>query len=401
MLSQVEAAGEQPRRGRRHARNKPLRIALLHDWLVTHRGGESVLLEIARLFPQAPIFTLVAEPANLPSELANRHIVTSWLQKLPHGSKRFRYALPLFWQACQQWPLQEYDLLLSTSHCVAHSVPLQPYQQHLAYIHTPMRYLWDEMAAYLPGPLQAGIGLQAARLALWPWQQWDRYVSKRPTQLVANSGFVAQRIGQCWQRPAQVLYPPVDVAFFAQAERVACPQGLVAVAALVPYKRLDMAIAFAQRCNMALTIVGQGPQLQQLQAMAAGRVRFVPYLPPSQLRALYGQSLAFLHCGREDFGIAPVEAMAAGCPVLALGAGGLCETVCQQGANQTGRLFSNLSLEAMDVAWRALQQAVVQGHICAAGMRNHVQQFARQAFVTGYQQFVQQMVGDRAHVTSS
>lgn len=360
------------------------RVALVHDWLVAQRGGENVLLELARMFPEAPIYTLVHVPGSVHPELEARTIRTSMIQRLPGAPRRFRPYLPLFPRAVEAWDLRDYDLIVSTSHCVAKGVLLRrPGQVHVSYVHTPMRYLWDQLPHYLP-PGAPPFAQPLAERLVQPLRAWDVTSAQRPTRLVANSRFVAQRMARVWQRPAgAVVHPPVDVDYFAAGNAQCRRQGYVVVSALVPYKRIALAIALANARRLPLTVVGQGGEAPRLHAMAGTTVNFRPGLSRAALRSLYAQSEGLIFCGEEDFGIVPVEAMAAGCPVFALGVGGLRETVQTTGPAATGVLFKEPTLEAMLPAFDAFQERVRAGAWDPAVLLRHARQFDVAHFRSG------------------
>jgi glycosyltransferase involved in cell wall biosynthesis len=348
--------------------------------LVAQRGGEYVLLELARLFPDAPIYTLVHDVGRVHPEIESHPIRTSFIQRLPGAPRRFRQYLPLFPCAAERWDLSSFDVVLSTSHCVAKGVLTRPEQLHLSYIHTPMRYVWDQLPHYVPQWPHPACWLPISQVVAAPLRWWDARSSNRPNILLANSRHVANRIKATWNREAQVVYPPVDVEFYAQApdrER----HGFLVVSALVPYKRVDIAVRYATRHDQLLTVVGQGSELRRLRKLAGPTVRFVGAMTADELRAAYASAEALLFCGVEDFGIVPVEAMAAGCPVIAFGAGGALETVCEEPANTTGVLFS-----AQDAA--SLAQAVRRFHRMDADGVFRRETLLRQARCFGVGQFI-------------
>ncbi len=311
------------------------RVALIHDWLVAHRGGEQVLLELARAFPSAPIYTLVYDPTHVHAELTSRDIRVSLIQSLPGAPKHFRRYLPLFPKAIEAFDLSKFDVVLSTSHCVAKGAVTQG--THIAYIHTPMRYLWDQLPTYIPPWADNPLTVKAVTLAVTPLRRWDVMSATRPTELVANSNYVAERIARVWQRPSRVVHPPVTTDFFRQApDRKR--EGYLVVSALVPYKRVDVAVAAAAKEGLPLTVIGTGPELARLERIARGKVRFLPNASAKALREAYASAKALLFCGVEDFGIVPVEAQASGCPVIALAKGGALETVVD---GVTGVLFDS------------------------------------------------------------
>jgi len=323
-----------------------VRVALVHDWLVSHRGGENVLAEIASLYPDAPIYTLVHSKGTVDEALERHPIETSFIQDLPGSPQRFRPYLPLFPRAIESFDLSSYDLVLSTSHCVAKGVRTRSDAIHVSYVHTPMRYLWDQLPQYLPNVPGKPLLVKAARALSAPLRAWDVASAERPTHLLANSSFVAKRIAHVWGQHAEVIYPPVDVGFFAQAPQQK-RRGLLVVSALVPYKRVDLAVTAATKLGERLTVVGRGSEARRLQRMAGPTVEFVESLAIEKLRNAFASAEALLFCGVEDFGIVPVEAMAAGCPVIGLKRGGLTETVVGEGPDRTGVFFETATTAAV------------------------------------------------------
>ncbi|MEM6531520.1 MAG: glycosyltransferase [Myxococcota bacterium] len=346
------------------------RVALVHDWLVAHRGGEKVLLELARLFPEAPIYTLVFDRRRVHRELAGRTIITSFIQRLPGAPKRFRPYLPLFPAAIESFDFRAFDLVLSTSHCVAKGIRADA--PHLSYVHTPMRYIWDQLDTYLPRVRGRRLLKAGAEAVAAPLRRWDVSSSARPTSLVANSRFVAERIERFWGRRASVVHPPVDVERFGGRVDQA-RSGYLVVNALVPYKRTELAVEFASRNRIHLTVVGDGSERRALEHIAGPTVCFRPSVSDAELVELYRSAKALLHGGIEDFGIAPVEAMAAGCPVVAYGRGGVTETVVD---GRTGVFFHEPQAAALEAAVRRLDTL----DLAAVDIRQHAGRFSGHAF---------------------
>lgn len=302
-----------------------MRVALVHDWLTGLRGGEKVLEAIAELFPGAPVYTLFHFPGTIGGEIERRRIVTSRLQRLPAVRSKYRWYLPLFPAAIEDFDFSEFDLVVSTSHCVAKGAIPGPGARHVCYCHTPMRYAWDQEHAYFPrrrGPLAA-----LRRQALSRLRTWDVASAPRVDTFVANSSFVAERIRRYYGRSAEVLAPPVDVSFFSPPKESPARDYALVVAALAPYKRVDLALAACARRNLPLVVVGDGPEERALRRQAGPGVRFVGRVDGPELLALYRGARCFVQPGVEDFGIAAVEALACGTPVVALGRGGVTDIV--------------------------------------------------------------------------
>ena len=346
-----------------------MRVALVHDWLVGHRGGEQVLLELARMYPQAPIFTLVCDRSRLHPELQARTIIPSKLQGLPGAPRRFRHWLPFFSRAIEEFDVAGFELVISTSHCVAKGIRTHRGQVHLSYIHTPMRYIWDEMESYLPrGPWRPLLSPVASRCVA-PLRRWDVETAGRPDVLLANSVHIRDRIARVWGRTASVVYPPVDTDFFVPSERPRSRELLV-VGAQVPYKNTSLAVQCATEDSLPLRVIGDGPALADLQKRAGPTVVFEPSASRERVRQAYQHARALLFCGKEDFGIVPVEAMACGCPVVALARGGALESVVETGLYPTGVLFREPSLGALRGALRRLdaleRRGLLDDHVARA-----------------------------------
>jgi glycosyltransferase involved in cell wall biosynthesis len=304
-----------------------VKIALIHDWLTGMRGGERALLAFCDLFPDADLFTLVQVPGATDPIIERRRVRTSLIQRLPCPGRLYRHYLPLFPMAIEQFDLDGYDLVLSTSHCAAKSVVVPGRARHLCYCLTPMRYAWDQFDAYF-GPARVGAwGSRAMRPVMAALARWDRATEGRVHRYLAISQYVARRISLYYNRQSTIVYPPVETTFFTPSDDTSSPHGVLVVSALVPYKRVDLAIAAAARARVPLTIVGDGPEEERLKAMATGDVRFLGWCSNEEIRNLYRRSIATILPGEEDFGIVPLEAQACGRPVVALGLGGALETV--------------------------------------------------------------------------
>ncbi len=308
------------------------RVALVHDWLTGMRGGEKVLEAIAALVPNAPIYTLVHVPGSVSGALEAHPIHTSFLQRAPGIGRHYRHYLPFFPSAIEDFDLGAFDLILSTSHAVAKGVIPPPGAYHLCYCHTPMRYAWDQEHTYFPR--RRGVIARLRQLILTALRVWDVAAVPRVDQFLANSRFVAERIARYYGRAAQVLPPPVDVESFtcdqaearAQDDPPSHEYGLM-VTALAPYKRVELAIAACARLGLELRIIGTGPEMHRLERLAGPHTRLLGRVDDDTLRRLYRRAGLFLQPGVEDFGIASVEALASGTPVVANRRGGILDIV--------------------------------------------------------------------------
>ena len=300
------------------------RTALVHDWLTGMRGGEKVLESIADLFPSAPIYTLFHFPGTVSTSLEKHPIHPSFLQSYPGTSTHYRRYLPLFPAAIEDFDFTDYELLISTSHCVAKGARPSPGAYHICYCHTPMRYAWDQEHTYFPQ--RTGLVARLRNMALTRLRNWDVTTVGRVDLFLANSNFVADRIERYYGREAEVLPPPVDTEFFVPKE-AAPGQYAIIVSALAPYKRIEVAIAACENLGLELRIVGTGPEQERLSRLAGTTTKLLGFLPPESLRAQLQGAVCFLQPGVEDFGISSVEALASGCPVVALGRGGIQDIV--------------------------------------------------------------------------
>jgi glycosyltransferase involved in cell wall biosynthesis len=323
-------------------------VVLVHDWLTGMRGGEKVLESLCRLFPSADLLTLVHVPGSVSPLIERRRVRRSIIQHFPRPARYYRHYLPCFPSAIEGFDLDDVDLVISTSHCAAKSVVPTGRALHVSYCHSPMRYAWDQFDAYF-GPERVGRLRSALARPVLAWlARWDRATASRVHQFVANSTFVAGRIERYYNRRACVLHPPVDTDWFTPGLEPPDPYFLV-VSALVPYKRIDVAIEAARLLDAPLKIVGTGPDRSRLQKIAGPRVEFLGALDAEALRDAYRRARALVLPAEEDFGIAPVESMACGRPVVALNRGGAVETVVP---GTTGRLVDDQTPDAFAEALR-------------------------------------------------
>lgn len=367
------------------------RVALIHEWLLTHGGSEEITGQLCRLFPEADLFTLVADPVpSLRALIGERRIVTSFLQRIPGATTSHRRLLPLMPRAIESLDLSGYDLVISVSHAVAKGVRTAPGQVHLNICCSPIRYAWDLQEQYLAeSGLDRGLKGAVARALLARIREWDRATAGRPTEILAISEFIGERIRRVWGRESGVLYPPVDTDYFTPAPDVPREPDLwVTASRMVPYKRMPLiAEAFARMPQRRLVIIGDGPELARVRAAAGPNVTFVGHLPREGVRDWLRRAQGFVFAAEEDFGIVPVEALACGTPVVAYGKGGALETVA---APETGEFFSEQTPSAIVEAVERLQ-----GRIDAAmraTCRTQAERFAVAEFERGLREAVGRLV---------
>ncbi len=349
-----------------------MRVALVHDWLTGMRGGEKVLDVMCEIFPGADLFTLVHERGSVAPRIEARRIVTSALQHVPPARRRYRHFLPIFPWLIEQFDLDGYDLVVSTSHCTAKAVIPGGRARHISYCFSPMRYAWDQFDSYFGAERVGGVasryfyGPVLRRLA-----RWDAATSARVDRFITLSHFVAARIGRYYNRTATIVYPPVDTVFYHPDAAATPASHFLIVSALVPYKRIELAIEACRRAGASLRIVGDGPDRSRLERLAGADVTFLGWLTDEEVREEYRRAAAVLLPGEEDFGIVPLEAQACGRPVVARACGGALETVLD---DDTGILVANGNAESWADALTRCRARTFD----PARLRAHAERFSRE-----------------------
>lgn len=350
------------------------RVAIVHEWFTSMRGGEKCVEALCELFPSAVLFTLVHVKGSVSRTIEQMPIRTSFIQHLPFARTRYRHYLPLFPAAIQRFDLTGFDIVISSNHAVAKGVRTAPRTLHICYCHTPMRYIWHLYDDYF-GAGQAGMVTRAAMSVFIGYlRRWDVKTAVNPHYFVANSENVRRRIRELYGRDADVIYPPVDTNFFRASNSTG--DYFLIVSALVPYKRIDLAIEAFNRIDEKLVIIGTGPEEAKLRRLARRNIEFVGWQPDERLREYYAGCKAVIFPGEEDFGIVPVEAMAAGKPVIAYGRGGALETVRDTPARRTGILFHEQSVASLLDALRRFGEI----EFSPQDIRRHALQFDRSVY---------------------
>ena len=349
-----------------------MKVALVHDWLTGMRGGERCLEAFCELYPEADIYTLLHVPGTVSQSIEKHRIQESFIGRLPNGKRHYRHYLPLFPTAIASFDLSGYDLILSSSHCVAKGVSVSKGVCHIAYLFTPMRYIWDQYDAYF-NKETASYPVRTAMQMVRPYlQYWDVHSNKDVYAFVAISSFVAERISRYYNRTSDVIYPPVDLERFSASSQ---DEGFyLLVTALVPYKRVDLAILAFNKLGFPLMIIGTGPDERRLKALAGPSTTFLGNQTDQEICDAYAKCRALIFPGEEDFGIVPLEAMASGKPVIAYGKGGALETV----ADHTGVFFLEPTPKALSDAVLYFEQH--KDKFDPIRIREHVLSFDRVQF---------------------
>jgi glycosyltransferase involved in cell wall biosynthesis len=363
------------------------RIAVVHDWLVDYSGAERVLAEILRCFPSADLFSLIDHmPEAERAALGGRRATTTFLQRMPGVATHLGHYLALMPLAVEQLDVTGYDLVISSSHAVAKGVIASPDALHVCYVHSPMRYAWDQQYSYLGDRWGRGVQGIALRWLLHRLRMWDHRSAAGVDRFIANSRFVARRIAKAYRREADVIYPPVDTEFFRPGP--AREDYYVTLSRLMAYKRVDLLVqAFRELAGRRLVVIGDGPEYARLKAAAPPNVELVGRLPAEAVRARLQRARAFLFASVEDFGIAPVEALACGTPVIALRRGGAAETVTGlDGAAPTGVFFEEQSAAAVAAAVRTFEASAPR--ITSQACRARAEGFSPERFRSEFAAFV-------------
>jgi glycosyltransferase involved in cell wall biosynthesis len=368
------------------------KIAIIHDWFDTLGGSESVVEQILALYPHADLFSLVDFlPSEKRSIIQNKHVETSFIQRLPFARKHFRNYLPIMPLAIEQFDLSAYSLVLSSSHAFAKGFIPTPGQIHISYIHTPIRYAWDLQHIYLKNShMEYGIKSWLTRWILHNIRSWDSRSAIGVDLLIANSNFTSQRIWKYYRRDSQVVYPPVNVdaySFINQKEDY-----FLTVSRLVHYKQVQTIVdAFRLLPSQHLVVIGEGPLQKELNRTKPANVELIGWQDQTNVIHYMQHAQALIYAAKEDFGIVPVEAQACGTPVIAFAEGGALETVIDfQNPHPTGIYFYDQSPQSIAEAVQVFLQKGSQ--ISYEDCCSNARQFSIQHFRKEYQKIVEDTV---------
>ncbi|OED37051.1 glycosyl transferase [Chromatiales bacterium (ex Bugula neritina AB1)] len=359
-----------------NSRKKEPRVAIVHDWLPLVGGAERVLEQLLVIYPQADVFTLFDFVSRDDAPfLKNVTVTTSLLQKIPFAKRYYRNLLPLFPFAIEQFDLNQYDLVISSSSAVAKGIITSPDQLHVCYCHSPMRYAWDLQEQYLAQTgLNRGIRSVLVRYVLFRLRIWDVVSSNRVDCFIANSNYIRSRISKTYRRDSKVIHPPVDIDSFQEKQNK--EDFYLAASRQVPYKRIDLIVeSFKHMPDKKLVVIGDGPEHKKIKALAGDNVKIIGHQPEPVLIDYLQRARAFIFAAQEDFGILPVEAQACGTPVIAFGRGGARETVLDK---FTGLHFNEQTTDSLVDAVARFER--LQGNFRTRDIRIHAESFSAQQF---------------------
>ena len=385
-----------------------MKIAIIHDWLTGMRGGEKCLEVLCKLYPSADIFTLLHIPGKVSPVIESHRIHTSFIQNLPFAESKYRYYLPLMPSAIEAFDLKEYDLILSSSHCVAKSVKPGPSSMHICYCHTPMRYIWDQFDQYFGKGKSSWFAATAMKFIRGWLQRWDVKTSRRVNHFIANSRHVQKRIKKYYNQEAAIIHPPVDTGLFTPDTNEEKENYFLIVSAFAPYKRLDLAVNAFNQLNLPFFVIGEGQDAKRLKEMAKTNIHFEGWLDNTQIRSYFARCRAFIFCGEEDFGITLLEAQAMGRPVIALGRGGALETVVPDSqswkletgidkiatSKPTGVFFYEQTPEALIKAIQHFES--IESQFDANAIRTHAQKFNVSVYTERMKTFIEKKLANHS-----
>jgi len=369
-----------------------MRIAIIHDWLVTYAGAERVLEQLLEIYPDADLFSLIDFlPRDQRAFIHNKPVQTSFIQKLPFSRTNYRHYLFLMPLAIEQLDLSCYDLIISSSYAVAKGVITGPDQVHVCYCHSPIRYAWDLQHQYLhESNLDQGLKSWLVRWILYKIRIWDVRTANGVDSFIANSNFIARRIKKVYGRESTVIYPPVDVSAFTLRNEK--EDFYLTASRMVPYKKMQLIVeAFNAMPEKRLVVIGDGPEFNKIKDIAGPNIELLGWQPFDKLKDHMQRAKAFVFAAEEDFGITPIEAQACGTPVIAFGKGGVLETVRgKDDASPTGIFFSEQSTVALTSAVRQFEDMKI--NITAQACRENALRFSIEQFRQNIKQYIDKQI---------
>ena len=362
-----------------------MKVAIVHDWLTNMGGAERIIRIFHELFPEAPIYTIVYDKENMPDDFKKMDIRTSFIQKMPLGVKKYQAYLPFMPVAIEQFDLSDYDVVISSSTACAKGVITKTDAVHICYCNTPMRYAWDMYHEYTRD--KGTVAKSLIALLMNYIRLWDRLSADRVDYFIANSNNVANRIRKHYKRKSKVIYPPVDTKLYVPCD--IREDYYLIVSRLVPYKRIDLAIEVFNELKLPLVIIGDGPQFKKYKEVSNGNITLLGRLTDEEVKHYYNKCKAFIFPGEEDFGIAPLEAQATGCPVIAYGKGGALETVVQE---RTGIFFQEQNNSSLRQAVLKMENSIHDYD--KQVIRSHAEKFSVERFKKQILQFIEEKINE-------
>lgn len=358
-----------------------MKIAIVHDWLNTFTGAEKVLEQIAILYPNSDLFTIV-DFLDANKILHVKNVYTSFIQKFPLVKKYYRYCLPLMPYAISKFNVSEYDLIISSSHAVAKGIVTRQDQLHICYIHTPIRYAWDLREQYLQESNYKGLKRSTTNIILNAIKKWDYDNNKNINYFISNSEYIRKRVNKCYDRDAYVIYPPVDIGSFVLSDKK--EDYYLTASRFVPYKKINLIVeAFSQMPEKKLIVIGDGPDYKKINRLSRDNVSLVGFLEKQKMIEYMQKAKAFVFAAEEDFGILPVEVQACGTPIIAYGKGGVLETVIN---GKTGIFFKEQSVKSLIDAVHNYEQNNYS--FDAKVIRQNAERFSLERFNKEFSEFV-------------
>ncbi len=366
-----------------------MKIAIVHDWLVTYAGAERVLAALCETWPEADLFAVIDFLSDEDrARLGGKRATTTFIQQLPKARSAYQKYLPLMPLAIEQLDMSAYDLVISSSHAVAKGVLTGPNQLHISYVHSPIRYAWDLQHQYLhEASLDRGVKAKLARMLLHYMRMWDQRTASGVDEFIANSHFIAKRINKSYRRQSTVIYPPVDTSRFTLHE--AKEDFYLTASRMVPYKKIPLIVeAFAAMPDKRLVVIGTGPEMERVREVASANVTLMGYQSDEVLRQYMQRARAFVFAAEEDFGIAPIEAQACGTPVIAFARGGVLETIRGlEHEKPTGVFYPEQSVDSIVAAVRTFETH--HQRISASNCRSNAERFGGERFKQEIKAFVE------------